>query len=400
MTNKSPALIEIDYRAFYGKLFSALIKQFGVSYIVEIEDAIQNTFLKSLKNWNVEQPINKENWLFIVAKNEVINQLKKANKTSLFDFVKDEENIAIDNDLRLQTILLTSCSKNISTQTKIILILKNIFGLHVREIEESTFIKQDAIYKSIKRAYRSLKVEFEKEELNSILNRITKQEIHIVEQILYAVFNVGFDSFNEKSDSIVNDDICLEALSLAKLLYKERKLTSTRNLLALFCFHLARIPSKINNSKLISFFKQDRNSWNKDLIDLGFHYLKKPKKLNKFYLETLLVSKYMTTDNYSISYWFEIVNLYELLIKISNSPIIKLNYCYVLHKAEKNTESLKLLNTIENELPNNHIYFSLVKAEILRQENPQKSEEIVSGILTNIHQSIRKNYLLENSFIY
>lgn len=108
----------------------------------------------------------------------------------------------------------------------------------------------------------------------------------------------------------------------------------------------------------------------------------------------------MTTDNYSISYWFEIVNLYELLIKISNSPIIKLNYCYVLHKAEKNTESLKLLNTIENELPNNHIYFSLVKAEILRQENPQKSEEIVSGILTNIHQSIRKNYLLENSFIY
>lgn len=399
MTNKSSSLIEIDYRAFYGKLFSALINQFGVNYIVEIEDAIQNTFLKSLKNWNVKQPINKENWLFIVAKNDVINQLKGANKTSLSYFVKDEQTVTIDDDLRLQTILLTSCSKKISTQTKIVFILKNIFGLHIREIEESTFIKQDAIYKSIKRAYKNLKVEFEKEEFNSILNRITKQEIHIVEQILYAVFNVGFDSFNEKSDSIVNDDICLEALSLTKLLYKEKKLTSTRNLLALFCFHLARIPSKINNGKLISFLKQDRNSWNKDLIDLGFHYLKKPKKLNKFYLETLLVSKYMTTDNYSVSFWLEIVNLYELLIKISNSPIIKLNYCYVLHKAEKNTDSLKLLNTIENELPNNHIYFSLVKAEIIRQANPKKSEEIITSVLTNIHQNIRKDYLLENSFI-
>ena len=37
---------EINYRALYGKLFSGLLGQFGANYVSEIEDAIQNSFLK------------------------------------------------------------------------------------------------------------------------------------------------------------------------------------------------------------------------------------------------------------------------------------------------------------------------------------------------------------------
>lgn len=39
----------INYRVLYGKLFSGLLSQFGINYVSEIEDAIQNSFLKSLK---------------------------------------------------------------------------------------------------------------------------------------------------------------------------------------------------------------------------------------------------------------------------------------------------------------------------------------------------------------
>ena len=62
--------LEINYRALYGKLFSGLLNLFGTNYVSEIEDAIQNSFLKSLKVWTkTNVPNNKENWLFIVARN-------------------------------------------------------------------------------------------------------------------------------------------------------------------------------------------------------------------------------------------------------------------------------------------------------------------------------------------
>lgn len=396
--NKEFSLIETSYRAFYGKLFSALINQFGINNVTEIEDAIQNSFLKLLKNWNFNPPQNKENWLFIVSKNDVINQLKKKHKNHSF-YLDNEHNLEDTKDLRLDTILFIASSKKNSAQTKIIFVLKNIFGLHIKEIEESTLLKKDAIYKSIKRANKSLKVEYENTEINDVLKQISSNEISIVEEILYAVFNIGFDSFNEKNTSIINDNLCLEALALAKLLHKEKQQHSTSNLLALFCFHISRIPAKVYNGKIISFFKQKRELWNTELINLGLFYLKKTEHLDKFYIESLIVNKYMSTSNYSIDFWKDISNLYEVLIKISNSPIIKLNYCYALHNAQQVNRAFKILEDIESQLPKKHVYYSLIKANLIQDKDSIKSKKMIDSVINNINQTIRKDFLLENGFI-
>ena len=70
-------IAEINYRLLYGKLFSALTRQFGIHHFSEIEDAIQNSFLKSIKNWNPENTPKKEGWFFIMARNDLVNQLKR-----------------------------------------------------------------------------------------------------------------------------------------------------------------------------------------------------------------------------------------------------------------------------------------------------------------------------------
>ncbi|AYM99105.1 hypothetical protein [Chryseobacterium sp. 3008163] len=62
MSNKLFQKDEVNYRALYGTLFSGLLGQFGAHYVSEIEDAIQNSFLKSLKIWKQKSiPDNKEN---------------------------------------------------------------------------------------------------------------------------------------------------------------------------------------------------------------------------------------------------------------------------------------------------------------------------------------------------
>ena len=393
--------MESNYRALYGKLFSVLINRFGANHVNEIEDAIQNSFLKSLKTWHSDKiPDNKENWLFVVARNDVLNQIKKKSKVSAEPILTEtKENGTAENDLRLETILFLSSSKKISDRAKAVFILKNVFGFSVREISESTLLSQEAVYKSLNRAKKNLKLEFENKPISIITEKTGKQEIATVEEILYAVFNIGFDSFNDNIQSFVNEDLCLEALALAKELLKKHQQDSTKNLLALFCFHIARIPAKIDNGKLVSFFKQDQTKWNKKLMGLGFSYLHKPEKLTRFYIEALIASKYMTANSYDTDYWNDIIKLYELLTEYHRSPIVKLNLCYGLHQANRTEEALVLLESIEKELPNGHFYYSLVKAELLKTTTPKKSETILASIINKIEQTIRKEYLLENDLI-
>ncbi|NDV15726.1 RNA polymerase [Muricauda sp. TY007] len=401
MGNKEYSAIESNYRALYGKLFSALINQFGTNHVNEIEDALQNTFLKSLKTWRADNiPDNKENWLFIVARNDVLNQIKRKNKERPEPILAEtDEYGTAKHDLRLETILFLSSSNKVSNRAKVMFILKNIFGLHVREISESTLLGQEAVYKSINRAKTNLQHEFKDMPIHSITKKADKLQIATVEEILYAVFNIGFDSFNDKIQSIVNEDLCLEALALAKELFKNHQKGSTKNLLALFCFHLARIPAKAAKGTLVPFFKQDQAQWDKKLMGLGFSYLHKPEKLNRFYIEALIASKYMTANSYNTEHWNEIIKLYELLTEYHNSPIVKLNLCYGLQQANRPEEALIILADIEKELPNGHLYFSLVKAELLKATSPKASETILASVMDNMGQAIRKEYLLQNGFI-
>lgn len=393
---------EVNYRALYGKLFSGLLGQFGANYVSEIEDAIQNSFLKSLKIWNVNStPNNKENWLFIVARNDVLNQIKtKYNQSNaeLFESIDDYQ--VIENDLRLQTVILIASLGFISTQAKITFILKNIFGLSIDEIHDCTLLNRETIYKSINRTKKSILQECELKQTDIQTISANQATISIVEEILYAVFNIGFDSFNDKIEEIVNKDLCLETISLAKLLFKSYNSESTSNLLAIFCLHTARIPAKIQNGKLISFFNQNRKNWNQELFQLGLQFLKKPKSTNKFYIEALIVSKYMTVENFTENDWKEIVNLYEILQQISSSPIVKINYCYGLNKVGKTELALKILSEVEKELPNEHTYFNLVKAKIMSEINPIKSNNLLVSTIDKLNQKIRKEYLLENELIH
>ncbi len=392
---------ETNYRALYGKLFSALIRQFGIKHFSEIEDAIQNSFLKSVRNWKPDNtPKKKEDWLYITAKNDLLNQLKRNNRTTdletyqIIDYSEPKK-----SDLRLETIFLVASSRSISQQTKIVFVLKNIFGLNVREISESTLIGNEAIYKMVKRAKNSLQNEYKDRQISDIVKNIGNEEIYIVEEILYAVFNSGFDSFSEKQKSIVNKDLCLESFALAKILHNDYNRQSTSNLLSLFCFHIARIEAKISDGNLISFFNQDRKKWNTEMINLGFHYLKKPDKVSKFYIEALIVSKYMATLLFTTAFWNDIIKLYEILLKISPSPIIEINYCFCLYKAERKEEAVKLLGTLESKLTSEHIYLSLIKAFFLSETNPEESEKIAAKVIGKMNQYIRKKYILESRFI-
>lgn len=386
------SLIASNYRSLYGKLFAALLKQFGGQWLTQIEDAIQNAFYKSLKSWKPHQiPENPHNWLYIVAKNDLLNQLKKTQQKHVIVERENlfwEEDEEVEEDLRLQTILLFAQIEKVSATAKTVFILKLIFGLSVQEISACTLVGEAAIYKMIARAKKTFKAT--KPEYRA---DYSKAELNLVEEILYAVFNIGFDSFKEKDVSIVNDDLCLESLALSKVLYQKFEQISTRNLMSLLCFHLARIPTKVEAANLIPFFEQASSQWNDDFMNLGFYYLQQPKELDKYYIEALITSKHMTNLVFDVVYWEGIINLYQILYKITKSPIVYLNLAYCLHQAKQSERAIQLLASIEPELPPKHFYFALVKADVLKDIDAGQSDEIIHESIQSLRQEIRINYL-------
>ncbi|GAA3755020.1 DUF6596 domain-containing protein [Flavobacterium ginsengiterrae] len=394
---------QTDYRALSGRLFSALLSRFGTDYISEIEDAVQNSFLKSLKiSDHKKKPDNLENWLFIVARNDVLNQIKaKKEKHDTDGFLPEQGDQPADQqkDLRLQTILFIASMDIISAQSKIIFILKNIFGLSVAEIHSCTLLSEEAIYKSAGRTRKSIRQQYHSKPIDLHFIGKKKETAIIGEEILYSVFNIGFDSFSEKTQDIVNIDLCLEVFSLARLLLNEFKLDSTSNLLAVFSLHTARIPAKIENGKLIPFFDQNRSKWNAELFQLGVLYLKKPKIETRFYIEALIALKYMTVETFGENDWNDIINLYKLLQRISPSPIVKLNYCYCLSKTGNTKAALEMLAEVEKELPDRHVYFNIIKAKIMSETNPAESADLFNSVVNDLNQKIRKEHLLENELI-
>ena len=148
-----------------------------------------------------------------------------------------------------------------------------------------------------------------------------------------------------------------------------------------------------------SFFSQDREKWNTELIALGFHYLKKPKTLNRFYLEAVIISRYMSIAELTQNDWLDIVKLHEIMQQVCLSPIARLNYCFCLAKIGKTQQALQILSQIEKELPAEHIYFSLVKAKILKETRPEESDYLFTSVLSKMNQKIRKEYLLENESV-
>ncbi|KYP15325.1 DUF6596 domain-containing protein [Flavihumibacter sp. CACIAM 22H1] len=402
MSSEWPVPSAQHFRVVYGKLYAALLSQFGSRYMAEMEDAIQNSMLKFLQLGRQHKiPENSENWLYIVARNDLLSQLKKQQvyNYAVSEFAGEHFSGTGTFDLRLQTIIFLSALKNISGQVKLFFILKNIFGLSVAEISSATLIGQEAIYKSINRAKKAIQLAYRGTEIELSQLEATEPTVLLVEEVLYSVFNIGFDSFSEKTKDIVNEDLCLEAMALAKLLLKQYKYLSTSNLLALFCFHAARIKAKVQDGKFVSFFHQNRQKWSPDLLTLAFSYLRKPEKLNRVYIEALIVSKYMASSQLTQANWMEIVGLYELLQKIAPSPIIQLNYCFCLGQTGRTEEALKVLADIERKLPEAYIYFSLLKANLLKAIDPTESEELYRTALKKINQQIRKDYLLENELL-
>ncbi len=364
-------LIPHLFRTEYRKIISVLSCRFGFDELAIAEDITSETFLTAAQTWSFKGiPPDPVAWLYTVAKNKAKNHLQRTNffagKIAPTLKAAAEENAATDIDLSPQNIsdsqlqmLFAICHPSISTEAQTGLALRILCGFGIEEIAVAFLSNKETINKRLFRAREKLRQE--KVQIIFPAGDEIDARLDTVLQTLYLLFNEGY--YSESNNSVLREDLCLEAMRLNYLLLEneQTRLPRVNALLALMCFHASRFAARRNNNGAIVLYQdQDATLWNEALITRGALLLKEASTgntLSKYHLEAS-IAYWHTKQRDSPEKWEHILQLYNRLLQLAYSPIAALNRTYALAKVAGKPAAIAEAEKLQ--LTNNHFYFALL----------------------------------------
>ena len=405
MSQQVTTLVDHFFREEYGKVVSFLTAKFGAEHLELAEDSVQETLYKAVKTWSHSNiPKNPSGWMVTVASNRMIDQLRRSSRLEGEDAIIHEPSNDIEVNLDsiqddMVKMIFACCHPSLSVEYQIILILKILGGLSIKEIARALIKKEETIAKSYTRAKKKFQEENISLELPpqiEINNRL-KTVLHII----YLLFNEGYKTTS--GNELIRKELCNEAIRLNKILLENDGCnTSFSNaLLALMYFHSARFESRVDtNGKLLTLEFQDRSNWDKFYILEGLKYLRLATKgsfLNEYYIQATISGLHCEAMRYENTKWSEILELYNVLLRLNPSPMVKLNRIVALSKAKSPEEALRELSKLKsNKSILDHYLFHAIKGDcLLSIGNIIEAKEAIIKAVELTNNSMEKAHLLK-----
>ncbi|MGB3152300.1 MAG: sigma-70 family RNA polymerase sigma factor [Maribacter sp.] len=408
--------VEHLFRNEYGKLVAILSHKYGVSFLELIEDVLQDTFLKAMKIWSFDEiPKNPTAWLYRVANNAMIDNLRRTQKVRYLNDTEvqlrsqklDEVELYLDNtvfDSQLRMIF-ACCHPSLSQEYQIILSLKLIGGFSNKEIASALLKKEETVAKSFTRAKRKFRAEVNPE--ISPVQMGLQTRLFVVLRVVYLLFSEGYSATS--GANLIKRDFCYEALRLA-LLLKENKYCQHPNLealIALMCFHASRFDARINElGELVDLEHQDRSKYNKELIQIGISHLENSETLDhkpsNYHLEAVRSYYHCVAKTYGDTDWKSILNFYVIQLYRQSSPLIVLNSIVAYHKVYGAQKALGKLISFENDPDFTSIaLYWAIKAELLDDlNNPKGAKETLEAAIRLSKNEMEKAFWLKKLKTY
>ena len=302
--------------------------------------------------WNYKGiPEHPTAWLYTVAKNKALNVIRREKYKRKFtthaahllgsewtsmpalDHYFSEKEIA-DDQLRM---MFTCCHPAISSDAQVALVLKTLCGFSIPEIARAFLSSEDTVNKRLVRARQKIReadIPFEMPGGECLEARTAA-----VAQVIYLLFNEGYSA--STGDDLIRYELCEEAIRLAEMMAAHPAIeekTDIYALLALMLFNASRFHSRVDaEGNILPMSEQDRTKWNKDLIRKGFSYIGKdplPGKISVYHILAAISAHHSSAPDFASTDWSSILLLYDSLVEIDPSPIVRLNRAIALAKVK------------------------------------------------------------------
>jgi RNA polymerase sigma factor (sigma-70 family) len=324
---------------------------------------VQDTLLKAFHNWKINGlPQNPTAWLFTVARNkaiDVLRQQKRQNEVSknltpllqseysLVPTVQELVNTSTIDDDQLR-MMFVCCHPALSTEAQVSLILKTLSGFSVTEIAKAFVTGYDTIEKRLTRARQSFRennVQFELPPAAELDNRLDSVLLAI-----YLLFNEGYNS--TQHEDLIRKDLIHESMQLCELICRSPAVDhfKAHALMALICFTASRNEARQDaDGNILLLKQQDRNKWNKALIDKGIFHLQASapgEHVSRYQLEAGIAYEHARAASYELTNWKNILQCYDLMCKLYPSPVVELNRAIVISELHGPAEGIKAIENI------------------------------------------------------
>ncbi|MEP0987738.1 sigma-70 family RNA polymerase sigma factor [Ekhidna sp.] len=384
---KTPQLVDHFFRTEYGKAVSHLTSKFGASHLELAEDSVQEALIKAMQTWPYSQiPDNPTGWILRVARNKMIDQLRRDQKINKQEVPEGAEEMRADLSLEsinddMVRMMFACCHPSLSQEYQIILTLKILGGLSIREISSSLLKKEETVAK----AYTRAKKKFKKDEIKLLLppaHEIEKR-LDMVLKIIYLLFNEGYKS--AEGETLIRKELCEDAMRLNKVLIDSEicNTPSANALMALMHFHASRFEARTDSDgNVISLEDQDRSKWDSRLIDLGLNYLdaaSAENELNEYLIQAAISAAHCRAATFEGTDWNNILSLYDLQLQLTPNPIVELNRVVALEKVHGPLLGLKEIERLEaTQFFDEYYLFYAIKSEI--QQRMGNNDEAIQSI--------------------
>jgi RNA polymerase sigma factor (sigma-70 family) len=362
------------------------------------EEVVQDSLVAALENWPEHGIPDKPGaWLMTAARRRAIDIMRRDKRYREKLALLERSPLApetgeVDDRLRL---IFTCCHPALAQEAQVALTLRAVVGFTTAEIASAFLASEATMAQRIVRAKRKIvdaRIPYRVPEGGDLAARLAG-----VLSVLYLMFNEGY--LSRGAHVAMRRDLADDALwliSLVATLMPDQP--EVLGLLALIRLNLARSAARFDAAgEIVLLADQDRNLWDRHAIAAGIVLLERAgamKASGPYQIQGAIAALHSEARSWAETDWHQIVVLYDALVRMEDSPVVRLNRAVALSQFAGPKVALGEVNDLAMALNGYHLFHS-TRAELLDQLGEQLLARAARRRALDLCQNPAERSLLE-----
>ena len=341
------------------------------------EDAVQDALLEAVRVWPDDPPRDPKAWLVTVAWRRFLDATRSESARRRREERVDDEpepGPVTDRDDTLQLYFLCA-HPSLTPSSAVALTLRAVGGLTTRQVAEAYLVPEATMAQRISRAKRTV----------SDVRLDRPGDVATVLRVLYLVFNEGYSG---------DVDLAAEAIRLTRLLADLTEHPEVSGLLALMLLHHARRPARTRaDGSLVPLAEQDRSRWDTVAIAEGVAILQNAlsrDRLGEYQAQAAVAALHADAPTAEETDWVQVVGWYDELLRITDSPVVRLNRAVAVGEADGPRAGLAALADVAPTVPR---YLAVEAYLRERDGDPVEAARLYAQAATKASNAAERDHL-------